>query len=43
MKGQILFKGEIITKMQKSPEPLSQNRSYSHESFKAFTGSVYVH
>jgi hypothetical protein len=41
-KGQVLFKGEIITEMQKmgwshlkifSPEPLSQNRSYLHESF----------
>jgi hypothetical protein len=38
--GQVLFKGEIISKMQKlggfiqksSSEPLSQNRSYLHVS-----------
>jgi hypothetical protein len=39
--GQVLFKGEIITRMQKvydvilkfcPREPLSQNRSYLHES-----------
>ena len=42
IKGQVFFKGEIITKMQKwggviekssSPEPLSQNRLYLHENF----------
>jgi hypothetical protein len=41
IKGQVLFKGEIITEMQKwggvvkksSPEPQSQTSSYLHESF----------